>query len=59
MWNSSLLCTYCLGPSCLNVLRGPLHFGQVVSGECKKGLYIPSEAKCNFAVPHINVFEED
>ena len=46
------------GASCLNVLRGPLHFGQVVSGDCKKGLYLPSEAKCNFAVPHINVLKK-
>ena len=46
------------GASCLNVLRGPLHFRQVVSGDCKKGLYLPSEAKCNFAVPHLNVLKK-
>ena len=46
------------GASCLNVLRGPFHFRQVVLGDCKKGLYLPSEAKCNFAVPHINVLKK-
>ena len=30
----------------------------MVSGDCKKGLYLPSEAKCNFAVPHINVLKK-
>lgn len=39
------------GTSSINVLRGPCHFGQVVTENSEKGKYSPSEGKCNFAIP--------
>ena len=41
--------------SVLNILRGPGHFGTVISGECEKGQFNPSTSKCNFPVPSHNV----
>ena len=38
------------GSSTLNVLRGPAHFGTVVSGKAHRSKYDPSESKCNFPV---------
>ena len=32
------------GLSVLNILRGPAHFGTVISGECDKGQFDPSTA---------------
>ena len=39
------------GSSALNILRGPAHFGSVLSGEAERSKYDPSESKCNFLVP--------
>ena len=42
------------GSSVLNVLRGPGHFGSVVSKENVRSKYDPSVSKCNFTVPPVN-----
>ena len=39
------------GLSVLNILRGPGHFGTVISGDCERGQFTPSTSKCNFPVP--------
>ena len=41
--------------SVLNILRGPAHFGTVISGECDKGQFNLSTSKCNFPIPSHNV----
>ena len=46
------------GSSVLNILRGPGHFGTVISGECEKGKFNPSTSKCNFPVPSHNVIQK-
>ena len=43
--------------SVLNILRGPAHFGTVISGECVKGQFNPSTSKCNFPIPSHNVIQ--
>ena len=43
-----------LGPSILNILWGPGHFGSVVSQENARSKYDPAASKCNFAVPTVN-----
>ena len=43
--------------SVLNILRGPAHFGTVISGECDKGQFNPSTSKCNFPIPSHNVIQ--
>ena len=45
------------GSSVLNILRGPAHFGTVISGKCDKGQFNPSTSKCNFPVPSHNVIQ--
>ena len=45
------------GSSVLNILRGPAHFGTVISGECDKGQFNPSTSKCNFPIPSHNVIQ--
>ena len=40
--------------SVLNVLRGPAHFGSVVTKDNVRSKYDPALAKCNFAVPTVN-----
>ena len=45
------------GSSVLNILRGPAHFGTVISGECDKGQFNPSTLECNFPVPSHNVIQ--
>lgn len=39
------------GSSVLNVLRGPAHFGKVVTEECERSSYDPNQGTCNFAIP--------
>ena len=46
------------GSSALNVLRGPSHFGTLLSGENEKGKYDPNTSKCNFVVPSVNVVQK-
>ena len=41
--------------SVLNILRGPAHFGTVVSWEC--GQFNPFTSKCNFPMPSHNVIQ--
>ena len=45
------------GSSVLNILRGPGHFGTVISRECDKGQFNPSTSKCNFPIPSHNVIQ--
>ena len=45
------------GSSVLNILRGPGHFGTVISGECERGQFNPSTSKCNFPVPSHNIIQ--
>ena len=45
------------GSSALNILKGPGHFGTVISGECEKGQFNPSTSKCNFPIPSHNVIQ--
>ena len=45
------------GSSVLNILRGPAHFGTVISGECDKEQFNPSTSKCNFPIPSHNVIQ--
>ena len=42
------------GSSVVNVLRGPAHFGSVVTKDNDRSKYDPAMAKCNFAVPTVN-----
>ena len=45
---------YLLFGSCtLNVLRGPTHFSNVVTGSCAKGQYDPSSSRINFPIPSL------
>ena len=46
------------GSSVLNILRGPAHFGTVISGECDKGQFNPATSKCNFPIPSHNVIQK-
>ena len=43
--------------SVLNILRGPVHYGTVISGECEKRQFNPSTSKCNFPIPSHNVVQ--
>ena len=43
------------GSSVLNILRGPAHFGTVISGECDKGQFNILTSKCNFPIPSHSV----
>ena len=45
------------GSSALNVLRGPAHFGSMVSGKAPRGKYEPSDSKCNFPVPSYRIIQ--
>ena len=45
------------GSSILNILRGPAHFGTIISGECDKGQFNPLTSKCNFPIPSHNVIQ--
>ena len=45
------------GLSVLNILRGPGHFGTVISGKCEKGQFKPLTSKCNFPVPCHNIIQ--
>ena len=46
------------GSAVLNVLRGPGHFGTVVSKENSRSLYDPTMSKYDFAVPSVNHLKE-
>ena len=44
-----------LGGKAIRLFSGPKHKGQIVLDECRKGYYMPTKAKCNFAVPDVQV----
>ena len=46
------------GSSVLNVLRGPGHFGQVVTEQASKSIYDPEYGTCNFAIPSIRTLNQ-
>ena len=41
------------GGSSTNFLRGPAHFGKVVTEQTSKGKYDPTDADCNLVYPPI------
>ena len=45
------------GSSVLNILRGPGHFGTVISSDCERGQFPPTTSKCNFPVPSHNIIQ--
>ena len=45
------------GSSVLNILRGPGHFGTVISSDCERGQFPPTTSKCNFPVPIHNIIQ--
>ena len=62
-WCGRIYCMLCchssfsIGSSALKVLRGPAHFGSVVSGEAQRGKYEPFMSKCNFPVPSYRMIQ--
>ena len=45
------------GSSVLNILRGPGHFGTVISSACERGQFPPTTSKCNFPVSSHNIIQ--
>lgn len=46
------------GASAINVLWGPVNFGQVVTGKSNKSQYNPTQSKCYFVIPSDKLLQQ-